>query len=66
MQGDLVGEVINATYIERKCLLTPLVYPLKMYFPTRIILNVGPLLSHNEWKLSADQPSTDVSQQRFH
>ena len=36
-----------------------------MYFPTRIIVTVGPLLSHNEWKVSADQPSTDASQQRF-
>ena len=36
-----------------------------MYFPTRIIVTVGPLLSHNEWKVSADQPSTDASQQRI-
>ena len=37
-----------------------------MYFPTRIIVTVGPLLSHNEWIVSAaDQPSTDASQQRF-
>ena len=36
-----------------------------MYFPTRTIVTVGPLLSHNEWKVWADQPSTDASQQRF-
>jgi len=35
-----------------------------MYFPTRIIVTVGPLLSHNEWKVVAAQPFTDASQQR--
>ena len=42
-----------------------LVYPPKMYFPTRIIVTVGPLLSHNEWKVEPAQPSTDARQQRF-
>ena len=41
------------------------VYPPKMYFPTRIIVTVGPLLSHNEWKVVLAQPSTDARQQRF-
>ena len=41
-----------------------LVYPPKMYFPTRIIVTVGPLLSHFEWKVVLAQPSTDTSQQR--
>ena len=42
-----------------------LVYPPKMYFPTRIIVTVGPLLSHFEWKVVLAQPSTDANQQRF-
>ena len=42
-----------------------LVYPPKMYFPTRIIVTVGPLLLHNEWKVVLAQPSTDARQQRF-
>ena len=42
-----------------------LVYPPKMYFPTRIIVTVGPLLSHNEWKVVLAQPSADARQQRF-
>ena len=41
------------------------VYPPKMYFPTRIIVTVGPLLSHREWKVVLAQPSTDARQQRF-
>ena len=41
------------------------VYPPKMYFPTRIIVTVGPLLLHNEWKVVLAQPSTDARQQRF-
>ena len=41
-----------------------LVYPPKMYFPTRIMVTVGPLLSHFEWKVELAQPSTDASQQR--
>ena len=41
------------------------VYPPKMYFPTRIIVTVGPLLSHNEWKVVLAQPSADARQQRF-
>ena len=41
-----------------------LVYPPKMYFPTRIMVTVGPLLSHFEWKVVLAQPSTDASQQR--
>ena len=42
-----------------------LVYPPKMYFSTRIIVTVGPLWSHNEWKVDEAQPFTDASQQRF-
>ena len=42
-----------------------LVYPPKMYFATRIIVTVGPLLSHFEWKVVLAQPSTDARQQRF-
>ena len=42
-----------------------LVYPPKMYFPTRIMVSVGPLLSHFEWKVVLAQPSTDARQQRF-
>ena len=41
-----------------------LVYPPKMYFPTRIMVTVGPLLSHFEWKVVLAQPSTDANQQR--
>ena len=41
-----------------------LVYPPKMYFPTRIMVTVGPLLSHFEWKVVPAQPSTDARQQR--
>ena len=40
-----------------------LVYPPKMYFPTRIMVTVGPLLSHFEWKVVLAQPSTDARQQ---
>ena len=42
-----------------------LAYPPKMYFPTRIMVTVGPLLSHFEWKVVLAQPSTDANQQRF-
>ena len=42
-----------------------LVYPPKMYNPTRIMVSVGPLLSHFEWKVVLAQPSTDARQQRF-
>ncbi len=42
-----------------------LVYPPKMYFPTRIMLTVGPLLLHCPWKVDAAHPSTDALQQRF-
>ena len=43
-----------------------LVYPPKIYRPTRKIVTVGPLLSHSEWKVDPAQPSTDARQQRFH
>ena len=43
-----------------------LVYPPKIYRPTRTIVTVGPLLSQREWKVVAAQPSTDARQQRFH
>ena len=42
-----------------------LVYPPKINFPTRTMFTVGPLLSHNEWKVVLAQPSTDARQQRF-
>ena len=42
-----------------------LVYPPKIYFPTLIIVTVGPLPSHREWNVLAAQPSTDACQQRF-
>ena len=42
-----------------------LVYPPKIYFPTLIIVTVGPLPSHREWNVLAAQPSTDARQQRF-
>ena len=42
-----------------------LVYPPKMYFSTRIMVTVGPLLSHFEWNVVLAQPSTDACQQRF-
>ena len=42
-----------------------LVYPPKMYFPTRIMVTVGPLLSHFEWKVVLAQPSSDARQQHF-
>ena len=42
-----------------------LVYPPKVYFPTRIMVTVGPLLSQFEWKIVLAQPSTDARQQRF-
>ena len=42
-----------------------LVYPPKMYFPTRIMVTVGPLLSHFEWKVVLAQPFTDARQQRL-
>ena len=42
-----------------------LVYPPKIYFPTLIIVTVGPLPSHREWNVLAAQPSTDAHQQRF-
>ena len=35
-----------------------LVYPPKMYFPTRMIVTDGPLKSQYEWKVYADQPFT--------
>ena len=41
-----------------------LMYPPKMYFPTRTMVTVGPLLSHLEWKIEAAQPFTDARQQR--
>ena len=41
-----------------------LVYPPKMYFPTRIMVTVGPLWSHFEWKVVLVQPSMDARQQR--
>jgi len=40
-----------------------LVYPPKIYFPTLIIVTVGPLLWHREWNVLAAQPSTDARQQ---
>ena len=43
-----------------------LVYPPKMYWPTRTIVTVGPLLLHSEWKVDAAQPSSVARQQRFH
>ena len=42
-----------------------LAYPPKIYFPTLIIVTVGPLPSHREWNVAAAQPSTDARQQRF-
>lgn len=42
-----------------------LVYPPKIYLPTFIIVTVGPLPSHREWKVLGAQPSTDARQQRF-
>ena len=67
MRGDVLLEVINPTY--RGNAYSPqdkLVYPPKMYFPTRIIVIVGPLLSQYRWKVVLAQPSTDASQQRLH
>jgi len=74
MQCDGLGELVNHKYrgnlnlnlIECYSLHDAFVYPPKMYFPTRIIVTVGPLSSQNEWKVVLAQPSTDASQQRFH
>ena len=41
-------------------------YPPKIYWPTRIIVTVGPLLSQSEWKVAAAQLFCDARQQRFH
>ena len=40
-------------------------YPPKIYFPTLIIVTVGPLPSHREWNVLAAQPSTDARQHSF-
>ncbi len=41
-------------------------YPPNIYWPTRMIVIVGPLLSQLVWKVDTAQPSSDARQHRFH